>query len=124
MSDNSSITRDPLYYIVVGFFATLTTVLPAIMGQPRFLPIIQTLALTTFMVMPLHRRYQRGAVMVMAIWLLIQYSLLTLLTRFFGTQIEHAFTNGFAYRGAITAASTTFLARNASSSAASLAPVS
>ena len=103
MTGNHSITRDPLYYIVVGFFAALTTGLPAIMGQPRFLPFIQTLALTIFVIIPLHQNYRRGALKVMAIWLPIQFILLTLLSSLFLAQLEHAFTNGFAYRGDITA---------------------
>jgi hypothetical protein len=103
MTDSHSITRDPLYYIVVGFFALLTTGLPAIMGQPRFLPFIQTLALTIFVIIPLHQNHRNGAIRVMAIWLPIQFILLTLLSRLFVTQLEHAFTDGFAFRGDITA---------------------
>jgi hypothetical protein len=102
-TDNYSLTRDPLYYIMVGFFAAFTTILPALMGQPRFLPFIQTLILTLFIAVPLRRHHPRGALNVLAIWLPLQFFLITLLTRFFGTQLEHAFIDGFAYRGAITA---------------------
>jgi hypothetical protein len=101
MADNDSITYDPIYYNTVGFFALLTTVLPALMGQPRFLPILQTIALTSFVAVALHHRNPRGALKVMAVWLPIQFIVLTVLTRFLGAQTEAAFTNGFAYRGAI-----------------------
>jgi hypothetical protein len=103
MTDDTSITRDPIYYFTVGFFVLLTTALPALMGQPRFLPIIQTLALTIFVAVAIHRHNLRGAIKVMALWLPIQFIVLTLLTFVFGQQLEAAFTNGFLYRGAITA---------------------
>jgi hypothetical protein len=103
MADTDSITYDPIYYGTAGFFALLTTALPALMGQPRFLPIIQTMALTVFVAVALHHRNPRGALKVMAYWLPIQFIVLTLLTRFFGAQTEAAFTNGFVYRGAIAA---------------------
>jgi hypothetical protein len=103
MTDNDSITYDPIYYNTVGFFALLTTALPALMGQPRFLPILQTVALTVFVAVTLHHRNPRGGLKVMAFWLPIQFITLTLLARFFGGQTEAAFSNGFVYRGAITA---------------------
>jgi hypothetical protein len=103
MTDNISITRDPIYYFTVGFFALLTTALPALMGQPRFLPIIQTLALTIFVAVAIHRHNVLGAIKVMALWLPIQFVVLTLLTVTFGQRLEAAFANGFLYRGAITA---------------------
>ena len=98
-----SITHDSIYYVTVFFFVLLTTVLPALLGQPRFLPIIQTLALTTFVAVPLRHRNVSGALQVMLIWLPIQFVVMALLTRVFPGQLEAAFTNGFAYRGAITA---------------------
>lgn len=100
---DTTITHDPIYYFTVGFFALLTTALPALMGQPRFLPISQTLALTIFVAIALHNRHLRGAVNVMALWLPIQFVIMTVLARFFGTQLEAAFANGFLYRGEITA---------------------
>lgn len=99
---NPSITNDTIYYVMAALFALLTTALPALMGQPRFLPIIQTLSLTTFVTIALRHRNVRGALTVMAIWLPIQFILLTLLTTLLPTQVEHAFTDGFAYRASIT----------------------
>ncbi len=99
----SSITRDPVYYITAAFFALLTTAVPALMGQPRFMPAVQTLGLTVLMVVALHHHNPGGALRIMALWLPVQFIVLVLLTRLFGAQVEHAFTDGFAYRGAITA---------------------
>jgi hypothetical protein len=99
---SQSITNDTIYYVMAAVFALLTTALPALMGQPRFLPIIQTLSLTTFVTIALRHRNVRGALALMAIWLPIQFILLTLLTTLLPTQVEHAFTDGFAYRASIT----------------------
>lgn len=98
-----SITRDPIFFITAAFFALITTALPAILGQPRFLPIIQTLSLITFITVALHNRNQRGAINLMAMWLLIQFSIMVLLTRLVTSQLELAIADGFAYRAAITA---------------------
>jgi hypothetical protein len=98
-----SITHDPIYFVTVAFFALLTTALPALLGQPRFLPIIQTLSLTTFIAVSLHNRNIRGALRVMAIWLPIQFVTLTFLTRLFPTQVEHAIGGAFTYRAAMLA---------------------
>lgn len=103
MTHHDSITRDPIYYVTVAIFALLTTVLPALLGQPRFLPIIQTLSLTIFVAITLHRRHPRGALNIMAGWLLFQFVLMTLLTCIFPLQVESTIVDGFAYRGAITA---------------------
>ena len=101
MPNEHSITRDPVYYFTVGFFALLTTLLPAILGQPRFLPFIQAVGLTIFVAIALHHRNVRGALQVMAIWLPVQFILLFLLTLLFSNQVERAIPNGFGYRGAI-----------------------
>ena len=98
-----SITSDPIYFITAAFFALITTALPALMGQPRFLPIIQTVSLITFISVALHHRNVRGAIRVIALWLPIQFIVITLLTRLLGGQLEAAFNDGFAYRAAITA---------------------
>ena len=102
MTHHNSITRDPIYYVTVAIFALLTTVLPALLGQPRFLPIIQTLSLTIFVAITLHRRHPRGALNIMVGWLFLQFVFMTLLTRIFPLQVESAIVDGFAYRGAIT----------------------
>ena len=102
-SARKTITSDPLYYIVAAFFALLTTALPAILGQPRFLPIIQTLSLITFISVALHNRNVRGAITIIATWLPIQFLVILLLTRLLDGHLETAFSDGFAYRAAITA---------------------
>lgn len=102
MSNNNSITQDPIYYVTVGFFALLNTAIPAALGQPRFLPIIQTISLFIFFAVALHHRNVSGAIKVMAIWLPVQFVTITLLTSLFPAQVEAAFTDGFAYHGAIS----------------------
>jgi hypothetical protein len=103
MQDTYSLTRDPLYYVTVGFFALLTTALPGLLGQPRFLPVIQALALTIFIALPLRKGHIRGALNVMAIWLTLQYILMALLSWAFGGLVERAMANGFVYQGELAA---------------------
>lgn len=99
MQEPYSLTRDPLYYFTVGFFALLTTALPALLGQPRFLPLIQALALTVLMAIPLQKGHLRDAINVMALWLFLQYTLIALLTWGLGGHVERAIADGFVYRG-------------------------
>jgi hypothetical protein len=87
----------------VAFFALLTTALPALLGQPRFLPVVQTVSLTVFAALALRHRNLAGALQVMALWLMIQFAAMTLAARFFGGQVEAAINDGFTYRGAIAA---------------------
>lgn len=100
-SSTPSITRDPVYYITAAFFALLTTALPALLGQHRFMPILQALVLTIFVAVPLHHRHPRGAVHVVAWWLPIQFITLAILTALFRGQIERAIPNGFLFQGEI-----------------------
>ncbi len=102
MSTTPSITRDPVYPATAAFFALLTTALPALLGQPRFLPVAQTLSLTVFVALALRHGNLRGALRIMALWLTVQFVLMVVFARFFGSQVEHAITGGFAYRGDIT----------------------
>lgn len=90
--------RDPVFFFTVGFFALLTTALPAVLGQPRFMPLIQAVALTVFLLIPLRQRDLRAALGVMWLWLALQISVLLLLTWFAPTQLERAFEDGFLYR--------------------------
>lgn len=98
MQRSYSLAQDPLFYITVAFFALLTTGLPAAIGQPNFLPIIQTLALFIFLLIPLRQGLIREALWVLALWLIIQYSLLVVLTWLLETNVERAFHGGFQYR--------------------------
>lgn len=98
-----SITRDPIYYITAAFYALLTTALPALLGQVRFLPILQAIVLTTFIAVPLYHRHPRGALQVIVWWLPIQYITLVILTALFRSQIEQAIPNGFLFQGELAA---------------------
>ena len=90
---------DPLFYIMVAFFAALTTGLAAALGQPRFLPISQTAALFAFLFVALRQREIRPPLLVMAIWLGVQVITLAIVTRMVPGQVEQAISNGFFYRG-------------------------
>ncbi len=99
MAKAYSLLSDPLFYIMLGFFALLTTGLASILGQPRFLPISQTVALFAFLSVALRRRQIRPAFTIIVIWLVLQLATLILLTRVAPGQVEWAFQNGFRYRG-------------------------
>ncbi|HXF63013.1 MAG TPA: hypothetical protein VNK95_15415 [Caldilineaceae bacterium] len=103
MPDNYTLTRDPVFYGAVACFALLTTALPALLGQPRFLPFIQALCLTIFMAQGLRHGHLRGAINTVALWLALQFILLMLLSRLFVGLVERAIGDGFAYRGAVAA---------------------
>ena len=93
-----SLVHDPIFYITVGFFALLTTGLPAALGQPNFLPSIQTLALFIFLLIPLRKGLMREALLVLAVWLTLQFVLMVVLTWLMQANIERAFHGGFQYR--------------------------
>jgi hypothetical protein len=101
MVSHYSLTRDPVFFVIVGFFALLTTALPAGLGQARFLPIIQTISLTIFVGMAVRRREAGNALAILALWLAIQIAAMIALTWLAVNQADRAFVNGFAYRGAI-----------------------
>lgn len=101
--EHHSITNDPIYYVTVIFFILITTALPALLGQPRFLPIIQTLALAFYTMLPLRHRNLRGAILVITLWLTLQFLTIAILTALLPARIESAFTDGFIFRGQITA---------------------
>lgn len=98
-----SLVQDPIFYITVGFFALLTTGLPAALGQPNFLPSIQTLALFIFLLIPLRKGLLREALLVLAIWLTLQFVLMVVLTWLMQANVERAFHGGFQYRMDATA---------------------
>lgn len=98
MQRSYSLAHDPIFYITVGFFAGLTTGLPAAIGQPNFLPIVQTLALFIFLLIPLRQGLIRQALIVLGLWLAIQFALIVTLTWLLEANVERAFHDGFQYR--------------------------
>lgn len=98
-----SLAHDPLYYITVAFFALLTTGLPTAIGQPNFLPIIQTVALFIFLLIPLRQGFMRQALLVLGLWLVLQFAVVLLLTWLMEARSERAFHDGFQYRMAYIA---------------------
>ena len=103
MQRSYSLAHDPLFYITVGFFACLTTGLPAVIGQPNFMPILQTVALFIFLLIPLRQGLIRQALWVLALWLVLQFSVVVTLTWLLETRVETAFHDGFHYRMAYIA---------------------
>ncbi|MGB5050706.1 MAG: hypothetical protein WBO46_17315, partial [Caldilineaceae bacterium] len=92
------LTGDPLFYGTVAFFVLLTTVVPGVMGQPNFMPIIQALALTVFTAIALRRGGVGTGLRVAAVWLLVQGLLFFLLTWLLPVQVEKAIHDGFLVR--------------------------
>jgi hypothetical protein len=100
MNQDYSLARDPAFVVTTSFFAFLTTALPAVAGQPRFLPIVQAVALTIFLAVALRRRDLAQALWLMAIWLVIQLLTFTVLTRLLPANVERAIIDGFHVRAA------------------------
>ena len=98
MQRSYSLAYDPVFYITVAFFACLTTGLPAVIGQPNFMPILQTIALFIFLLIPRRQGLLRQALWVLLLWLAIQFGLITTLTWLLEARIENAFHDGFQYR--------------------------
>lgn len=98
MSTDYNLLDDPLFYITLGFFALITTALPAALGQVWFLPIGQTLALFVFLTLAVRRRALRPALTILGIWLAVQLVALILVTWLLPAQVEGAIRNGFDYR--------------------------
>jgi hypothetical protein len=46
MQRSYQLTSDPVFYWMGSFFALLTTALPAVLGQVRFMPLGQTVVLS------------------------------------------------------------------------------
>lgn len=98
MQNSYSLARDPIFYITVGFFALLATGLPLAIGQPNFLPILQTLTLFVFMLIPLRQGLIRQTLWVFTLWLVLQFVVVVTLTWFLEARAERAFYAGFQYR--------------------------
>jgi len=97
MNRSYSLVYDPLFYVTIGFFALLTTGLPVAIGQPNFLPIIQTLALFIFMLIPLRKGLVPQTLLVLGIWLVLQFAMVAILTWLLQGRTERAFHDGFQY---------------------------
>lgn len=69
--DRQQLTKDPVYFIMVAVFAALTTALPALLGQTRFLPVVQAIAVTIFLAIPIRAGHWRRGVLVFAVWLTV-----------------------------------------------------
>jgi hypothetical protein len=98
MTQRYTIANDPIFYVTVAFFALLTTGLPAVVGQPIFLPIVQTLALFAFMMVTLHQGLLRQTYLVVALWLSIQFLVILLATLLVEGRVQLAMPDGFTYR--------------------------
>jgi hypothetical protein len=98
MEDEYQLTRDPVYYVMAVFFALLTTALPAVLGQVRFMPVSQTVVLSIFLSIAVRRRDLRGALLLIYLWL--GFSMLSLIgvTLVAPGQVERAFDDGFMAR--------------------------
>lgn len=98
MTRSYSLVYDPIFYITVGFFALLTTGLPLAIGQPNFLPIIQTLSLFVLLLVPARKGLMRQTLLALGIWLAVQFVLVVALTWLMQGRVERAFHDGFQYR--------------------------
>jgi len=98
MKSNYALTGDPIFYVTVGFFALLTTAMPAGLGQPNFLPILQTVCLTIFIAMAIRRGQIRHALNIMALWLPLQFLVMALLAWLIPSQAEQAIAEGYNHR--------------------------
>ncbi len=98
MSQRYSLVTDPIFYVMVATFALLTTSLPAILGQPIFMPLVQTLALFIFMTITLRQQLIRHTLVVVALWLVVQFLVILCLTLWADRRVQEAFAEGFLYR--------------------------
>ncbi len=100
MQKRYTLDRDPLFYITLAAFALLATGFPAVLGQWRFLPLLQAVVLTIFMAIPLRQGNLKGALLVVFLWLALSMTTILVLTWFFAGQVERAFEDGFLHRAA------------------------
>lgn len=98
MQSNYHLTRDPLFFATMVFFAILTTALPGAMGQPRFMPLTQTLGLLVFTAAAIRRDETAKAIGIAALWLVTQFITLVLVGVVLPGQINHAISNGMNER--------------------------
>ena len=98
---NYDLVKDPIFYVTFGFFALLTTALPAALGQPNFLPIAQTVAITLFLAIPLRRGRIATAIVVLSSWLFLQLLVMIVGSALLPLVFERSVHDGFAYHRAL-----------------------
>ena len=91
------LTEDPVFYVTLAIFCFLTTFLPAFLGQPNLLPILQTAALTIFLAIPLRRGKVSMAILVVSLWLVLQFLIMSIGTALLPRPFERAIHDGFSY---------------------------
>jgi hypothetical protein len=94
------LSRDPVFFATVAFFALLTTGLSSVLGQLRFLPLVQALAITLLLLIPLRRRDLRSALVTVFIWLPVAMVTVFAVTWYDPVAMERTFEDGFLYRAA------------------------
>lgn len=92
------LTRDPLFYATLAFFALLSVGLPGLLGQPWMIGLLPTLVLTLFLAIPLRRGRIGDAARVAAIWLTVHLLTGIVVTWLLPGQMERAISEGFLYR--------------------------
>lgn len=100
MTKEYTLSRDPVFFAMVVFFALLTTGLSSVMGQLRFLPIIQALALTILLWIPLRRHDLPSALTTVFLWLAAAMLTVFVITMIDPVAMERTFEDGFRYRAA------------------------
>jgi hypothetical protein len=98
MSAAYKLTRDPIFYTTVALFAVLTTGLPAIIGQPNFMPLVQALGITIFTGAAIRQGEIRNAVGIAALWLGLEFLVILVVTLAMPGSAERAIGNGFEFR--------------------------
>lgn len=99
-SNEYRLNRDPIFFATVAFFALLTTGLSSALGQLRFLPIVQAIAITLLLLVPLRQRDLQGGLIAIFIWLAAAMATVFAITWFEPVAMERTFENGFLYRAA------------------------
>jgi hypothetical protein len=98
VTEDYQLTRDPVFYIMIGFFALVTTGVPGLLGQPNFMPIAQAIGLTVFAAIPLRRGELKNALGVVILWLGIQLLIMTSITMLAPLPASRAIADGLSYR--------------------------
>lgn len=96
-----TLVDDPVYYLMLGVFALLTVATPLLLGQPRFMPLAQSVALTAFLALPLRERRVGRALIVLAAWLAFEFAVVFAAAFAVPRGAEAAVGGGFAYRAAL-----------------------